>query len=74
MEEIEIIDEDIIETPCETNTNIANSNENKKLDTFIEKEEKCEKECLNSVFKNLLKDRLTDEEKKLIEIFGGKIC
>ena len=74
MKEIEIIDEDIIETHCETNTNIANSNENEKLDTFIEKEEKCENECLNDVLKNLLKDRLTEEEKKLIEIFGGKIC
>jgi len=73
-EEIEIIDEDIIETHCETNTNIANSDEIEKLDTFIEKEEKCENECLNDVLKNILKNRLTEEEKKLIEIFGGKIC
>lgn len=74
MKEIEIIGEDIIETHCETNTNKANSNEIEKLDTFIEKEEKCENECLNDVLKNILKDRLTDEERKLIEIFGGKIC
>lgn len=74
MEEIEIIGEDIIETSCETNKNVANSNEIEKLDTFIEKEEKCENECLNDVLKNILKDRLTEEEKKLIEIFGGKVC
>lgn len=74
MEEIEIIDEDIVETSYETNTNIVNSNEIENLDTFIEKEEKYGNECLNDVLKNILKDRLTDEEKKLIEIFGGKVC
>ena len=74
MEEIEIIDEKDDEILCVTNGNASNFDEIAELDTFIIKEEKTENERLNDVLKSLLKERLTDQEKKLIEIFGGKVC